>query len=406
MAAILVFALTYVVLAIGRFPGLRIDRTGASIIGASLMVGFNALTLEEAYVAINFDTIILLFGMMIVVANLQLSGFFAVVAERVVEHAHQPVALLASIVLIAGGFSAFFVNDTMCLVLTPLVLEITTALRRNPLPYLLGIAMGANIGSAATITGNPQNMLIGSYSKVDYRLFAMRLAPVAFVGLLITIALLYIVYRQEFRSRPHVDVPRRAIRVNRPLMWKSIAVSVGMIVFFFAGWPAPKVAIVAGALLLITRRVKPEKVYGRIDWSLLVMFAGLFIVIAGLEKTWLEKDLTDFASRLHLDNTFVLSGFSAVLSNIVSNVPAVLVFKPLMTHVADPVRAWLTLAMSSTLAGNLTLLGSVANLIVIQQARRQVEIGFWEYFRVGGPLAILTIAIGAAWLGFVSSSAS
>lgn len=398
MAAPIIFLLTYFVLAIGRFPGFRIDRTGAAIIGASLMVGFNVLTLDEAYRAINMDTIILLFGMMIVVANLQLSGFFALVSERVVEHAHRPAALLAAIVIVAGVFSAFFVNDTMCLVLTPLVIEITSTLKRNPVPYLLGIAMGANIGSTATITGNPQNMLIGSYSGIDYRVFVARLAPVAAIGLLIAIALLFVAYRGEFRAEAPIKLQRRPVRVNRVLLWKSIAAAAAMIALFFSGWPSPKVAIVAGALLLITRRVKPEKVYRRIDWGLLVMFAGLFVVIAGLEKSPLEQNLKSIAGGLHLDNTYVLSGISAALSNVVSNVPAVLVFKPFMTHLLDPVRGWLVLAMSSTLAGNLTILGSVANLIVIEQARREVEIGFWEYLRVGAPLAIVTILFGAAWL--------
>jgi Na+/H+ antiporter NhaD/arsenite permease-like protein len=195
-------------------------------------------------------------------------------------------------------------------------------------------------------------------------------------------------------------VERRAVRVHRLLMWKSIAVSIGLIAFFFAGWPVPKVAIVAGAILLITRRVNPEKVYRRIDWSLLVMFAGLFVVIAGLEKTQIEQDLKHFAATLHLENPFALSGFSAALSNMVSNVPAVLVFKPIMAHVQNPSQAWLTLAMSSTLAGNLTVVGSVANLIVIQQSKRQVEIGFWEYFRVGAPLSVVTILLGAVWLSW------
>src|ERR1700730_984862 len=178
-AAILIFALTYLVLALGRLPGFRVDRTGAAIIGASLMVAVNALTLQQAQQAINFDTIILLFGMMIVVANLQLSGFFALVAERVVEHAHRPLVLLIAIVGVAGLFSAFFVNDTMCLVLTPLVLEITETLRRNPVPYLLAVAMASNIGSVATITGNPQNMLIGSFSGIGYRDFAAARPPAA-----------------------------------------------------------------------------------------------------------------------------------------------------------------------------------------------------------------------------------
>ena len=400
MAAILIFALTYFVLAIGRLPGFRVDRTGAAIIGASLMVGVNALTLEEAYQSINFDTIILLFGMMIVVANLQISGFFSLVAERVVEHAHRPLMLLATIVFVAGFFSAFFVNDTMCLVLTPLVLEITSALKRRPVPYLLAVAMASNIGSVATITGNPQNMMIGSFSGIDYRRFTACLSPVALIGLILTVVVIFIVYRRELASAAPVTLAKRSMRVDRWLMWKSTLASVTMIVLFFVGWPVPKVAIVVGAVLLITRRVKPEKVYRRIDWGLLVMFAGLFIVIAGIERTSLEKDLGAIAAGMHLDNVFLLSGMSALLSNLVSNVPAVLVFKPFIEHLADPVRAWLTLAMSSTLAGNLTVVGSVANLIVIQQARRAVRIGFWEYFRVGAPLAAMTIAAGAAWIAW------
>src|SRR3984893_10381672 len=177
--AILIFSGTYLVLAIGRLPGFRVHRAGAAIIGAPLMVPLNVLSVPEAIAAINTDTIVLLFGMMIVVANLRLSGFFALVTEWVIEHAHRPLVLLSAIVAVSGLFSAFFVNDTMCLVLTPLVLEITSALRRNPVPYLLAVAMAANIGSVATITGNPQNMLIGSFSGLAYSRFAAVLAPVA-----------------------------------------------------------------------------------------------------------------------------------------------------------------------------------------------------------------------------------
>lgn len=382
----------------GRLPGLRVDRTGAAIIGASLMIAANVLTLDEAYRAINFDTIILLFGMMIVVANLRLSGFFTLVSEWVVEHAHHPLALLTAIVMVAGVFSAFFVNDTMCLVLTPLVLEITTALGCNPVPYLLAVAMAANIGSVATVTGNPQNMIIASYSQAPYRAFAAALSPVAAVGLVVTIGTIYLFYRSEFRTHAPMKVKQRPVRVNRPLLWKALAASAGMIGLFFAGWPVPKVAIVAGALLLLTRRVKPEKIYAQVDWPLLVMFSGLFVVLAGFEKSSFEQELQTAAASAHLDNKYVLSGLAAIASNLVSNVPAVLLFKPLIAHVADPMRAWLTLAMSSTLGGNLTLLGSVANLIVVQRARGRVEIGFWEYARVGVPLTIATLIIGAVML--------
>jgi Na+/H+ antiporter NhaD/arsenite permease-like protein len=397
LTAFLIFAGTYVVLAIGRLPGFRVDRTGAAVIGAALMLAANVLTVQEAYAAIDYDTIMLLFGMMIVVANLRLSGFFTMAGAWVVEHAHRPLVLLCGIVLVSGVFSAFFVNDTMCLVLTPLVLEITQRLRRNPLPYLLAVAMSANIGSLATITGNPQNMMIGSFSHIPYRTFAAALSPVAAVGLVLTAAIIALVYRSEFRQKSALPVEPRPVRVNRMLMAKSLVAAAAMIVLFFAGWPVAKVAVVTGALLLITRRVKPEKVYRQIDWGLLVMFIGLFIVIAGVEKTRLADDLFAWAGRYHLDRVTPLSIFAAVLSNVVSNVPAVLVFKGFVPHLADPNRSWLVLAMSSTLAGNLTVLGSVANLIVIERARREAPISFWEYAKAGVPLTAATIAVGI-WL--------
>jgi Na+/H+ antiporter NhaD/arsenite permease-like protein len=398
LAAILIFLAVYLVLALGRLPGFRVDRTGACIIGASLMIAFGVLDLDHAYAAINYDTIILLFGVMIVVANLRLSGFFSAVAEWVVEHAHRPIVLLAAIVFVAGFFSAFFVNDTMCLVLTPLVLEISRQLRRNAVPYLLAVAMAANIGSVATITGNPQNMMIGSFSGIQYRTFAAALSPVAAVGLVMTVAVIAAIYHREFRLQEKVALERRLVRINRVLMWKSLAVSAGMIVLFFAGWPVPKVALMAGALLLVTRRLKPERIYREIDWSLLVLFIGLFIVVAGVEKTSLPGDLFRFTQRFHLERVSVLSAVAAVLSNVVSNVPAVLVFKPFIAHMGDPVRSWLTLAMSTTLAGNLTILGSVANLIVVQRARHEAPISFWEYFKVGAPLTVLTMIAGIVWL--------
>lgn len=385
-------------MALGRMPGLRIDRTGAAIIGASLMVAFNVLTVDEAWAAINSDTILLLFGMMIVVASLRISGFFTLVSEWVVEHAHRPLPLLCGIVAVSGIFSAFFVNDTMCLVLTPLVLEITRSLRRNPVPYLLAVAMASNIGSTATITGNPQNMMIGSFSRIPYREFAAALSPIAAVGLVLTVITIALVYRREFRSENSLEVAHRAVRIHRALMWKSVAVAAAMMVLFFVGWPVPKVAVMAGGVLLITRRLKPERFYREIDWSLLAMFIGLFIVIAGVEKTSLASDLFAAAGRFHLERTAPMTVFAALLSNLVSNVPAVLVFRGFVAHLPDARHAWLTLAMASTLAGNLTVLGSVANLIVVERARRVAPISFLEYAKAGVPLTIVTLAVGVLLL--------
>jgi Na+/H+ antiporter NhaD/arsenite permease-like protein len=397
MAAALIFLATYVVLAIGRFPGLRIDRTGAAIIGASLMVAARVLTLDEAYAAIHMDTIVLLFGMMIVVANLRLSGFFELVSEWVVEHAHHPSTLLAAVAVVSAVLSAFFVNDTVCIALAPLVAEVTRTLRRNPVPYLLALAMASNIGSTATLTGNPQNMLIGSFSGIPYTDFSRALAPVAALGVIVCIAVLWLMYRDEFSGGAIVDLPHRAVEIDRGLMRKSLVITAGMVVFFFLGWPIAEVAIVAGALLLITRRIAPGDVFSLVDWPLLVMFAGLFIVVAGIEKSSLEQTLAAIAARAHLDNGGVLTAVAAVLSNLVSNVPAVLVFKPFIAHLADPRLGWLRLAMASTLAGNLTILGSVANLIVVERARGVVQIGFWEYFRSGVLVTVATLLIGI-WL--------
>ncbi len=298
LTAFLIFLGTYLVLAIGRLPGFRVDRTGAAIIGAALMIAFNVLTFKEAYAAIDYDTIILLFGMMIVVANLRLSGFFRAVAAWAVERAHRPILMLAAIVAVSGVFSAVFVNDTMCLVLTPLVLEATVALRRNPVPFLLAVAMGANVGSVATITGNPQNMMIGSFSRIGYGAFVAALAPVAAIGLVLTVAVIVAAYWKEFRVEERVEIEKPRVRIDRLLMWKSLAVAASMLGFFVAGWPVSEVALVAGALLLLTRRVKPQKVYHEIDWQLLVMFIGLFIVIAGVEKTTLATGFFQFARAI------------------------------------------------------------------------------------------------------------
>jgi Na+/H+ antiporter NhaD/arsenite permease-like protein len=400
MAALLIFLGTYLTLALGRFPGLRVDRTGAAIIGASLMVASGSLGFQEALASIDWPTIVLLLGMMIVVSNLRLSGFFRLTADWVVRRAHHPRTLLAGAVGVSGVLSALFVNDTICLVMTPLVLEITLALRRNPLPYLLGVAMASNAGSVATITGNPQNMMIGALSHIPYRTFAAALAPVALFALVATWVIIWAAFRSEFDTRFLEVPPDQRLRLNRPLLWKSLVVGAGMVVFFFGGTPVAQTAIVAGALLLVTRRVKPERVYQDVDWALLAMFAGLFVVVAGVEKTRLEEELFQFAARFHLDRIPVLAFFSAVLSNLVSNVPAVLVFRPVMGHLPNPETGWLTLAMSSTLAGNFTILGSVANLIVVEKARPTVTITFRDYFRAGAPLTVISLAGGAAWLAY------
>lgn len=399
IVALLIFAGTYTVMAFGRLPASRLDRTGAALLGASLMVATGTLSLDAAYRAIDFDTITLLLGMMIIVANLRLAGFFSLTAIWISRHAYRPFALLIGVAGVSALLSSFLVNDTVCLMLAPFVIEITRALRRNPLPYLLAVAMASNTGSVATITGNPQNMVIGSVSHISYDTFSAALAPVAAVGTIVVVAAVALAYRGEFLiAAPQADGIDLRARWNGPLLAKSLAAIVGAVALFFLGVAPPKVAIVAGALLLVTRRIRPERVMREIDWPLLLLFAGLFIVVAGAEKAVLTPDVRHAVGGLTLDRSAALAAVAAVLSNVVSNVPAVLVLKPFVGDLVDPHKAWLVLAMASTLAGNFTILGSIANLIVVERARSaRIDIGFWPYFRIGAPVTAVTIALGL-WL--------
>ena len=311
-----------------------------------------------------------------------------------------PLALLSGVVFLAGILSAFLANDTICVVLTLLVLELTRRLRRNPLPYLLAIALASNVGSVATITGNPQNMIVGSLSRIHYGSFAAALAPVAVAGLLMTVAMIALMYRREFLTSERFAIQAtRPVRYLQPIVIKSLAVMAIMVVLFLAGQPVAKVAILGGAYMLFTRRIKAHKVYREIDWPLLVMFSGLFVVVAAFERVAVTPGVIAAVARQHLDHIGVLSLVTAALSNLVSNVPAVLMLKPFVVSLPDPERAWRVVAMASTLAGNFTLVGSVANLIVAQRAQRAgVPIGFWAYFRVGAPLTVLTLLFGVFWV--------
>ncbi|HEX3882595.1 MAG TPA: anion transporter [Stellaceae bacterium] len=399
VAAIAIFAATYLVIAVGKLPGLRLDRAGAALVGAALMLAAGVLSVDEAAQAVDLGTLALLLGLMIVVANLRLAGVFRLVNSWMVAGARHPLPLLAAVTLSAGILSAFLLNDAICLVMTPLVLDLTRRLQRRPLPYLLAVAMAANVGSTATITGNPQNILVAGFSQIGYREFAAHLAPVAGAGLVATMVLIALMHPGEFFTRSRMPETRVPVHLHKPLAAKAVLVTALMMAALFAGQAPAKAALVAGGVLLLTRVVRSERIHAAIDWPLLLLFAGLFVVVAGFEKSVLTPPVMQAIAGLHLDRAPVLTLVTAVLSNLVSNVPAVLVLKPVLAGAPDPHRAWLIVAMASTLAGNFTILGSVANLIVVQGARAGgVAIGFWSYFRVGAPLTILTILFGLWWL--------
>jgi Na+/H+ antiporter NhaD/arsenite permease-like protein len=399
IVAVGVFAGAYVGLSLGRLPPFRIDRTGVAIVGATAMVATGAVSWSDAVAAVDANTLALLFGMMIVAAYLRLSGFFRLVMTWALRWARTPLATLAAVVVSAGVLSALFVNDVICLVMAPLVIDLTRRLRLPPVPYLIALATAANVGSVATLTGNPQNMLVGSFSGISYRLFVLREAPVALLGLVLVVASVWLTYRRQLPSAIG-PVEEPALGVHYPLMTKTVLAVAVMLVAFLAGVPIALVALTGAAYMLLTRRVKPDKVYRDIDWKLLVLFTGLFVLTAGVERTGLADAILRSPVGAVLERPIVLTALSAALSNVVSNVPAILLFKPLVPGFADPQRAWLVLAMASTLAGNLTILGSVANLIVVEVARSAgIRIGFAEYCRVGVPLTLLTLVVGWLLLG-------
>jgi len=399
VAAYSIFIASYMVFALGKFPGLKIDRPGAAIIGAVAMVAFRIVPTGETLHFIDFSTLVLLFSMMLIVGNLHLAGFFEWNVELVLRRL-RPAHLLPAVVFACGLFSAFFVNDIVCLVMVPFVLAITRRMKLAPLPYLLAVATGSNIGSVATITGNPQNMLIGSFSGIRYRDFVFHLGPVALVGLFLNWAVLHWIYmRGRADAAPVEPIPLPPLDLSR--LTKPVVVVTAVIAGFLLGVPPAMMAALGAAALLITRTTEPRKLYDEVDWGLLVFFVGLFLIVGGAENAGIVARLLTFTRHWNLQRLDVFTFVVTLFSNIVSNVPAVMLLKSLVPGFTNPHMAWLALAMASTLAGNLTITGSVANIIVVETAKPDVHIGFWDYFRVGFPITLLTILFGLAWLALV-----
>jgi Na+/H+ antiporter NhaD/arsenite permease-like protein len=402
LAAYLIFIGSYLVFALGKFPWMKIDRPGAAIIGAVLMVAFRIVGAPEALASIDFGTIVLLFSMMLIAANLRLAGFFDGLTEWTITRLH-PHHLLPTVIFASGLLSAFLVNDIVCLVLTPLVVHMTRRLGLAPMPYVVAVATASNIGSTASITGNPQNMLIGSLSNISYVDFVAHLGPVALAGLFVNWAVLYALHVRRSPDRVEVAEVLSAPEFQHDRVRKKpVVVLMIVLAGFLSGVPSALMAAVGAALLLITRTVEPRTIYDEVDWGLLVFFVGLFVIVGGAERAGLVGTLLDPIARWNLHRLPVFVTATALLSNIVSNVPAVMLLRTFVPSFPDPHTGWLALAMSSTLAGNLTITGSVANIIVVERALANgVRVGFRDYFRVGLPVTLATVILGSIWLQLI-----
>ncbi len=388
-------------IAVGRLPFLRMNRAALAFAGAAVLILAGALTPRAAFEAVDLEALALILAMMVVAANLRISGFFSWASERALLLARSPRGLLAAVIAVSGIFSALFLNDTMCLVLTPLVAELALSGRRDPIPYLIGVATAANVGSCATIIGNPQNMLIGASSGIPFGSFFLKLALPSAAGLAVCWIVIVLAFPKEFRegrlSSASAAVPPAP--ENPALLRKSLAAAALMVAALAAGMPTTTAALGAAAFLLVSRRTESERIFSEVDFSLLVFFSGLFIITRAIEGTALFRAAVSAALPAASRSPWAFSGASLALSNLVSNVPAVMLLRPMIPSFPDPENAWLLLALSSTFAGNLTLLGSVANLIVAEGAKRRgIELSFGAYLRAGLPITVITAVLGTAWL--------
>lgn len=396
-----VFAFVYLGMILGEIPGLALDRTGIALLGAITLVAADRMSLDEAWTAIDVPTIALLLGLMVVSAQFRLGGFYAAITRRLGRSEHSPSELLALVVITAGGLSAVLANDIVCLAVAPVLVELCARRRINPVPFLIALACAANVGSAGTLIGNPQNMLIGSMLDISFARYLWDGGIPAVAGLAIVWGCIRIAYRGQWVG----DTPIPAIAAPAFDRWQTVkglvVVTVVIAAFLFTAWPREVVALAAAGVLLISRRMASREMLGLVDWHLLILFAGLFVVNAAIARSGVLSGVFMFfrTAGMDLANPVALFGVTAVLSNIVSNVPAVMLLLPAAGHdMAGPV-----LALASTLAGNLLIVGSIANIIVVDQAARLgITIDWRTHARIGVPVTLITLALAGAWLWLIA----
>ncbi|GAB4180616.1 MAG: SLC13 family permease [Geothermobacteraceae bacterium] len=398
-STLVIFIIVYVGMFLGRIPGLAIDRSGIALLGGIALLATGNLESADAWEAVDVPTIALLFGLMVLSAQLRLGGFYTAVTRQIAEKPTTPARLLAIVMLLAAGLSALLANDIICLAMTPPLAEGLLRRRLNPVPFLIGLACAANIGSAATLIGNPQNMLIGQALQLSFAGYLMDGMPPALLGTLAAWGLIALFYRRHWHTQTgHIPAEMEAPAFNGWQVAKGLTVLLALVVCFLAApWPREVVALTAAGIILLSRRFHSRSTLGLVDWELLVLFIGLFVVNHALTAESWHRFLVDATADAGFDLSLPGMLFTAtvVLSNLVSNVPAVMLLLPVSAHpLTGPI-----LALASTLAGNLLLIGSIANLIVVEKARPfGIEISWREHALVGIPVTMVTLLIAAGWL--------
>lgn len=397
--SLVIFVLVYVGMILGGLPGLALDRTGVALLGAIAMVAAGGVRLDDVWRAVDMPTLYLLFALMVLSAQFRLAGFYSALVRRLGRRQTTPHALLGLVLLAAGGLSAVLTNDVVCLAMTPVLVEVCGRRNLNPVPFLLGLACASNVGSAATLIGNPQNILIGQTLQLTFGRFLLDAGIPALLGLGATWLILIAQYRGRWTKESGVAIALQAPAFSPWQTAKAIGVTVALIGLFLfeTPWPREGIALVFAGVLLLSRRMATREMLSLVDWHLLVLFIGLFVVNRALVASGaLELGLATMRhAGVDPSSPAWLFTIAALFSNIVSNVPATMLLLPAATHpFAGPV-----LALSGTFAGNLILVGSIANIIVATSAKPMgVDIGFGVHARTGVPVTLATLAIAAVWL--------
>lgn len=392
-----IFVLTYLGIAFGRFPALKIDRPSIALIGTILMLACGGLDLPQLIKGIDFSTLFLLFSLMLISAQLELSNFYLAMAHRITLKIRHPALFLFQFMLISALLSALLTNDIICLCLAPILIPALQIKGLNPLPFLLSLAMSSNIGSAMTIIGNPQNILIGQSGKLDFLSFFIYCFPPCLLSLGLAYLLLYLAFRNQFYLESRHSVPRTGVLYDKAGVFKGLFLLSLLIFLFFCPIDRTIAALTVSSLVLISRRIEPYRVLQKIDWGLLILFFGLFGVIKAIENIHLPQTIMTALPAINITESHTLTLFSAILSNLVSNVPAVMLLIKFLPS-ADP-EPWYILAIASTFAGNFILLGSIANLIVAEQAKKAgVSYSFKEHARFGIPITLLSLLVLLGWI--------
>lgn len=401
--AVAIFIVSYSGITIGTIPGLAIDRTGIAILGAIAMIASGVLTTGEAINSIDFSTILLLYSLMVISSQFRLGGFYTHIALKITRLMKNPKQFLFTLMAASAFLSAVLTNDVICLAFTPVLTVSLLRAGYNPVPFLIGLAVSSNIGSAATIIGNPQNMLIGQIGRLDFGNFFIWCLPPSILSFFGAFVIITLLYHKKFIGEPSPDVlPQNAWpEFNRHQSTKGIIAVMALVALFFTGIPREISAIVIAGVLLCSRSMRTRMILGLVDWHLITLFCALFILIQGIQSadifTFLMNTLKDCGIAVH--EPYTLAGISVVLSNLVSNVPATM----LLTQFLDQSHhlQWYVLALSSTFAGNLIIIGSIANLITFEQAKQYgIKIGFVEHARVGIPVTLFSLIVTFLWIRF------